>query len=839
MRVAGLFGATMYRGASLCALALLLTAGLPPDSRAQADGKGLPDYPSESGLLVDTPGVSAGVAAGMFNPAAWSLAGASRLYLGWEEQAGVDPNDWALAASVHKLGFGARRLSLGTAGNTSSFTDYTIGLGRGDKTGAFGISYSWASGDLDRTPRHERISLGHISRRRRVSLGVVETVDLETRDNFLQVDLGIRPIGPRLTLFGDAVYGHGDSMEDVRTGYGVEFVPIPGLSVAAKARNTGEFSFRVGVDVARNLRASFSPRFDDDSDRTASTYSIELGLDRPPLGYGQFGVGESYPTISLKGGMPYRTYKYFDNRRTLLGTLRRMNDLADGPRVGGVVINMSGMSMSPEMCWELREQLAGLRARGKVVVVYFDRASVLGMMLASVADQIWMDPSGMVDMTGISMGSTYYKNLLEKAGLGVEEWRFLTYKSAWEAFARESMSDSDEEQRQALVDDFYETGVKAVASARGISRRRLDELVNEKGILLPEEALAAGLVDSIGTIQQASRSAKSARRRSTGDPSHAVLEGTMGDPVWGSLEWGEPPHIAVLYAIGPCAMDSGIKGRLLSRKIRQAREDPDVKAVVLRADSPGGEVLPSDLVARELKETAKKKPVIVSQGQVAASGGYWISMYGDSIVASPITITGSIGVIAGWIWNEEFSDKIGMTYDGVHRGEHADLGAGITLPLLNLVVPNRPLTDEEHERMMHLMRSLYRDFVAKVAQGRGIPEEKVDEIGQGRVWSGLRALENGLVDELGGLWHALRLAKQAAGIPDEDVIHIDEGPEIGAFSLGRLLGSEGFGFDPPEPSVEKDAILPEAELEYVRRIVRAKGEPLLMIKPIEIRDGAR
>lgn len=825
---------------ALPALAFILAAVVPPAAYAGDDCGALPDYPSEAGILVETPGVSNSALAGMFNPASWALTNGQRLFLGWDEIAGSDQDNWTGVLSLRNFGFAARRFNFGANGGPeSSFTDYTVGLAKGTRSGAFGISYAWATGDLEYAPRHERLTIGSVSRWRKASLGVVETMDLESRDNFVQVDFGVRPIGPRLTIFGDAVYEHGDSFEDIRTGYGLEYRPVPGLALAAKAQSTGEFSLRVGVDISRKSTVGYRPHFDEDADRTASTYSVELGPERPAIGHGYLGVGKKYPVLDLKGSMSYRRYKYFDDRRTLFGTLHGINGLADDPRAGGIVVNMSGMSLGPEMAWELREQLAGLRKRGKTVTVYFDRVSIFSLMLASVGDQVWMDPEGMIDISGLSMGRTYYKNLIEKAGLGIDEWRFFTYKSAFESFSRDSMSDPDREQRQALVDDFFATGAEAITSSRNIAPRDFDDLVNNKAMLLPGEALEAGLIDSIGTFHEAVKAAPKVLPRSSKDPSYAVLEGLTGDPVWGPMEWGEPPQIAVLYAIGPCDMDSGIKGRLLSKKIREARENPAVKAVVLRADSPGGDALPSDLVSRELKETQKKKPVIVSQGWVAGSGGYWISMYSDKIVASPITITGSIGVIGGWIWNEGFGDKVGMTYDVVQRGEHADLGGGITLPFINQQVPERPLTDDERARMEHLIKTMYKEFVGKVAEGRGLTEEEVDAIGQGRVWSGTRGLDNGLVDELGGLWYSLRLAKQAAGISDEDMVCIAEGPDLGAFNLGALFSPKLFGIKEPDPASRVKSALPQAEFDYLEHLLQAKGQPVLMMQPFEITDGLK
>lgn len=427
------------------------------------------------------------------------------------------------------------------------------------------------------------------------------------------------------------------------------------------------------------------------------------------------------------------------------------------------------------------------------------------------------------------------------------------------------MSDADREQFQTLIDDVYETGAEAVTCSRGVTRREWDRIIDEMTLLLPQEALEAGLIDSIGTFDQARKSAMKTRRRATPDPSKAGLAGVMGDPVWEPQEWGEPPRIAILYAVGTCSMESGIKARLLSERIKAARKDPRVKAVVLRADSPGGDPLPSDLVARELQETSKVKPVIVSQGSVAGSGGYWISMYADTIVAAPVTLTGSIGVTGAWVWNKGLGDKIGLTYDGVKRGEHSDLLRGIRLPLINQVVPERPLTSEERDRAEYKIRALYKEFLAKVAESRGMTEEEVDEVGQGRIWSGVRGKENGLVDEIGGLWESLRIAKAAAGIPENrsvtvtqaprlgylnprmfqrsvigllaEVIHKDEKPvgcpdahpEDGPWSLSpedswarMILGDDGF------------RMLPEAERTYLEFLLRSRGRPTMIMDPIDI-----
>jgi protease-4 len=839
------------------------------DEGASSNKTALYDYWSENASLVSVPGASTSLAAGLFNPAAWAIRSKGGLYFAWSDQVGdemldsgisLERSDWTGIVSLRNLAFGMRSYrSEDSEDHSWHWEEYTIGLGAGMKADGWGISYSWSRGPECAATRKERLTIGSIDRGRYGSAGGAFIWEPDDGDYLVQMDLGLRPFGPRVTLFADAVWRKDQKFSEIRTGYGLECHPLRGLSIGAKALNTGELSFRVTLGLAPGLHPGASVQLDNDGEHVASTYILETGSSAPDLGL--FDRIKSYPEIDLKGPMPYRRYKWFDKRRTLMGTLRQIDDCATDPRVTAVVVNLSGMRIGSEMVWELREQLAGLRAHGKKVIVYFDEAGMSGYMLASVADQIWMDPEGFLEIPGLAGGRTYCRDALEKLGIGFEEWRFFTYKSALEAFSRTSLSEADREQIGALVDDFYETIADAVTSARGITHAQWDRVINEKAVLVAREAQAAGLIDSVGTFEQAKEAAKKAGARTTPDLTAAVLGDLQGDRVWSPMEWGEPAHIALLYAIGPCSMDSGIKARLLSKKIKEARKDRRVKALVLRADSPGGSALASDLVAREIRETSKIKPVIVSQGGVAGSGGYWISMYGDTIVVSPVTITGSIGVIGGWFWDDGLGDKIGLTWDGVWRGDHADLGRGMRLPLLGMQIPERPLTTEERDRAEFLIRDCYQDFVGKVAEGRGMTVEEVDRVGQGRIWSGTRGKELGLVDEIGGLWYSLGLAKSAADIPESLPVQIVEGPSIGAFDLSflkpKLAGILGLGserseaLDPGESLAAWEAggyptaklspgdLLTEGERVFLEHLIRARGRPVHMMEPIQIHEGSQ
>jgi protease-4 len=280
--------------------------------------------------------------------------------------------------------------------------------------------------------------------------------------------------------------------------------------------------------------------------------------------------------------------------------------------------------------------------------------------------------------------------------------------------------------------------------------------------------------------------------------------------------WGEPPAIAVVYAVGICAMDEGIKARSLSRILQGVVDDRRVKAIVLRVDSPGGDAMASDYVAEVMRKAKGKKPFVVSQGAVAASGGYWLSMYADTIVAGPSTITGSIGVIAGWLYNKGLKERLGMSTDHVKAGEHADLGFGFRLPLVGVGLPDRAMMAEERARAEQAIRSLYADFVGHVAKGREKTPEAVDSVGQGRVWSGADALDLGLVDMIGGLETAIAVARARAGIRPDEEVRLLELPEPGLFSVPLLLG--GVGIDVPN---DKDSFI-----EAIRFLASHNGVPL-------------
>jgi protease-4 len=372
---------------------------------------------------------------------------------------------------------------------------------------------------------------------------------------------------------------------------------------------------------------------------------------------------------------------------------------------------------------------------------------------------------------------------MEKLGIGFHEWRYFKYKSAYEVFARKDMSEGDSTQLQKLIDDFYKLTKTDICTDRNISSAKFDDLINNFGLLLPQEAVEQKLVDTLGRWE----TVKELINKMEGEDKNFINPGSISKFILPKDNyWGEKPEIALIYATGICAMDEGINARKLVRYVDQAVNDNNVKAIVLRVDSPGGDGLASDIIAEALKKAKGKKPVIISQGSVAASGGYWLSMYGDTILAAPNTITGSIGVIGGWAYNKGLKEKLGVSTGYVKRGEHSDLGFGMTIPFIGLSLPDRDLTPFEQKKIDNSILTMYKEFVGKVAIGRNKSYAYIDSIGQGRVWSGFDGKSNGLVDILGGMSDALDVAVNKAGLSGEEY-EVKEYPPAPLFNFNVFM----------------------------------------------------
>lgn len=787
-RLRGLGAATLVLGA------LFLS---PVPVRAE---KSLADYRLATDLIATTPSTDDGALGALMNPAQWGVPERPELAFWWSDEAirprGLD--SWGLSVG-HRLGFSARRTDFRAGSGPASVTDYQIGMGSGNGAVFTGVAFGWSGGDERLARRTSFVSLGTIHRPSPwLSLGLVSRLALTDDDIQTVGDVGLRPLGDRrLTLFADYVHTREEHWNEGSIAGGIEARPIDGFGVAIRWDDQERVQVALSLTHDRVGLRAHGRREDDaaGAGEGSARYIVRLNPPLRDLDLGSrpgLAKPSAFLELDMKGTLVYQGYRFNDPGSLPLRALTRRIDLAiDSPRVGGVAMNLSGLAANPAMLWEVREKLGEAKRAGKKVLVYADRLDMPLYYFACVADHLILDPQGLIALPGVQMSRTYQKDLLAKIGIGFDELRFFKYKSAMESFSRSSMSDADREQRQELVDDAYAEMAAGIVASGRIGRAALDSLVNEEPVLMPQRALALGLVDRLGRWEDVDAVADTLAGRKMRLSPPKALEALAWRP---DEEWGSVPTIAVVYAVGECAMDTGIRGRATSKALRGFRKNRNVRAVVLRADSPGGDALPSDLVAREMETLRKeKKPVITTQGRVAASGGYWISMNSDSILVSPFTITGSIGVIGGWFWNEGLGGKLGLTSDRVQVGRSADLMGGLRLPLLGAVIPERPLDEHERALAKDLILTLYDDFTARVAAGRHLDAAYVREIGEGRVYLGRAGVEKKIVDRVGTLEEAIDAARAAAGIPEGRRVRVVEYPKPSLFRMPDLVRPPSLG----------------------------------------------
>ena len=474
-------------------------------------------------------------------------------------------------------------------------------------------------------------------------------------------------------------------------------------------------------------------------------------------------------------------------------------------RLRGVVVSIENLHAGWARIQGLHRALQGLRSAGKRVWVHLAQAGIREYFLATAADHISLPPSGMLDVAGLSAEATFFLGTLEKLGVEAEIIQVGQYKSAAEPFTRREMSPQHREMIESLVDDLYGQVAEAVAGGRGLETDAVRELLGQ-GPFVASEALQHRLVDRIAYVDQVEESAKREcrgdiiergdyQRRRGRHMRRRALRGRWGSigllHISGTIKNGESIP-------GPEAASAAGATTVASHLERLTKRD-DIAAIVLRIASPGGSGLASDIIWHQVGLARAKKPVVVSLGDVAASGGYYIAAAGAPVIAEPGTITGSIGVVAGKATLQGLYGKLGITKEIVSRGAHGGLYSDYV-----------PLGPAERDRLATQARSFYADFVAKVASGRGLPPDAVAAVAEGRVWTGRQALERGLIDQLGGLEEAANEAKVLAGIPRDAVVTVERLPKP------RRLWRLPFSLLPSEASL--DPLAPWLSLPWRERV---------------------
>lgn len=525
--------------------------------------------------------------------------------------------------------------------------------------------------------------------------------------------------------------------------------------------------------------------------------------------------------------------------RMVLDTLEAA---AEDDRIVGLYIEGAGASGFATLK-EVRQGIEQFQASNKPVIAYETAWNERAYYLISVADEILLNPSGLLELNGFSAESMFFAGALEKYGIGVSAIRAGQYKSAVEPFTRSDRSPEEKAQTEELLGELWQEFVGTAAASRDLTAESLQAIVDTQGLLLPQEAVETGLIDAItygdeviGKLHELTEEdPDESSFRQVSVASYARDLSVSGDSGFGFSE----PKVAVVYAEGNIVNGEGELGQIggdrFARILREIRLDEEIEAVVLRVNSPGGSASAADKIAREIQLIKEDKPVIVSMGNLAASGGYLIATHSDRIFAAPNTITGSIGVFGLFPNFQGIANRNGITWDVVKTGEYADIGT-----------VSRPPTDDELAIAQRFVDQVYDDFLQNVADSRPLSRTELEPIAQGRVWSGTKAQSLGLVDEIGGLEDAIAAAVGDAELGDD--WEIEEYPKSLNFEeellrqlfssrLGRSFARSRFspmasaqegGSDAQQPASSADPLTDQwqrvkVELETVRSLNDPRG----------------
>jgi protease-4 len=516
--------------------------------------------------------------------------------------------------------------------------------------------------------------------------------------------------------------------------------------------------------------------------------------------------------IELRGGL---------SSREAVSVIARLRNVVRDPGARGVVVTFDGLSSGWATLQEIRDEIGKVRAAGKKVFAYMVSGTGRDYFVATAADKIYLDPAGGIRLVGLSGTLLYYRGTFDLVGVEPQFEKIAEYKSAPESFTQSGPSEPAARMRNELYDSFWREFVAAIASGRRLDEAEVIRLIDNGPYTSGDLALDTKLVDAVANPEKV---AELVAKELGGLPAVAPAAIERAD------RWSLPT-IAIVYVEGDIIDGKSSTIPVINRKlagsqtlaaaIAGARGDPDVDAIILRIDSPGGSALGSELVSREVFKTRGVKPIVCSLGDVAASGGYFMAAGCDLIYAAPMTVTGSIGIFYGKFDLSGLLANIGVTSDTYKRGKRADMESYF-----------RPYTDEEREVLQQKLEYLYGRFVGAVAEGRGMKKSAVDDIGRGRVWSGIQAQPIGLVDRLGGMGDALDEVKRQLGLGKKQrvrLLHLPRQPQslirrlIGAFvgddtpraglGLGDLPAARAV-LDIVPPSVLVDPTVPQARLPY-------------------------
>ena len=738
-----------YIGKTIISAALIYGMSTLP---AAASPKARTHLPSSSIAVSDD------ALATFFNPSGLATGRGLNLYYLRTYQSHWAGDD-AFFLAVPNGGFG---VEFATADADTTFTRYTLSSGQhlGHSLYA-GTSYSWINSDNKTYDTFHSLSFGLMYRRRYFSIGAMAR-DLN-RPKLLGEKLGrtydfglaIRPGTWRTTLSFDMRKTQGIEGVDLR--YALEVRPIRELMVRSTLKSDLSFDVRFGINIG-NWGIGTGNTFDKNREA------------RTGVGYFHF---SNIPTTKQ---LPRRRM-FLDLQMHSLKTVLSIAKLDED--IAGILVRINGNSYGMAQLQEMADAILDFRESGRVVLCYLTNCSTGDYIVASTCDGILIHPSAEVRLIGLRTERSFYKGTLDMLGIEANLERIGKYKSASESFTRKEMSEAQREIQNIILDDLYEQLVEIIANGRGWTSEDVKKRI-DAGPYTARQAFTAELVDRIVYEDELTDVVNELTDKRT----DLVTADAYANSSAYTQHWRVPqPKIAIIEAKGlmvtgdsfidPLTGTQVMGADTIVQAIEAAKNDDAIKAVVLRIDSGGGLVTAADIIHRALVQLTAAKPLVVSMGDVAASGGYYIAAPADVIVAEPGTITGSIGVVSGKYSLKGLYEKLGVKKEILKRGEHADF-----------YTDYGDYNASEQAIIQKQVQEIYDDFIAKIALGRSeLSTTDVDNLGRGRIWSGKQAKENGLVDELGGLNLALVIAQKYAGLQEKvvEVIRFPKQTRISQF----------------------------------------------------------
>ncbi|WP_100615408.1 signal peptide peptidase SppA [Confluentibacter citreus] len=534
-----------------------------------------------------------------------------------------------------------------------------------------------------------------------------------------------------------------------------------------------------------------------------------------------------FPIKDYAGKVEFKDYTFLneDRKNGLFNIIDAIEYAATDDKIKGITIDNSYIDAGITQTKEIRDALLKFKKSGKFITAYSDIYTQKDYYLSSVADTIYMNPAGTLEFKGLYSEQLYLKDIQDKTGLKMEVIRYGKYKSAVEPFLVNEMSDENREQISVYLNSIWKQVKEEVSESRHISVANLDTIADN---LLARNATLAksnNLIDKIAYYDEYIHGLKVALNVDYDDDIERITIEDYAIHTANKLKSkSSKNNIAVIFAEGDIIYGEGDENSVgqgtMSMALKEAREDDKVKAIVLRINSPGGDALASELIWREIELTKKTKPVIVSMGDLAASGGYYIACNADKIIAEPTTITGSIGVFGMLPNGKELADSWGINAEQVVTNKNA-----VTYSFFE------PLSETQHDFIKEGVVDIYELFTKRVADGRNMSQDDVKIIAEGRVWTGADAINNGLVDELGGLDVALKRAAEAANIEDYKIKELP----IFEKDLDKIL--RGFGLVKTKEDILKEELGEENYkiLKKVKSMTEKKGVQLLFPYSIDIK----